>query len=147
MIIELRNLCSIVAGIFILTMECGLSASPCLVVVALVEGQQPVRTLNGHSDGIREVVFSHDGKLLASAGDDATVRIWNAATGAELHTLRGHGKHRVSGVAFSPDGTRLASAGWDQKVVLWNTSTGNRERVHKASGGGELDRVGIVLFE
>jgi WD40 repeat protein len=63
-------------------------------------------------------MFSPDGKRIASAGGDKTVRIWDAATGKELFKLTGHAEG-VWGVAFSPDGKLLASASWDKTVKLW----------------------------
>ena len=56
------------------------------------------------------MAFSPDGKRLASAGQDETVKVWDAGTGQEILTLKGHTEH-VTSVAFSPDGKRLASAG------------------------------------
>jgi WD40 repeat protein len=72
---------------------------------------------------IRDVTFSPDGTLLATAGRDKTARLWNTASGQLERTLSGH-RGSVSGVAFSPDGTLLATASEDKTARLWDTSTG-----------------------
>jgi WD40 repeat protein len=64
-----------------------------------------------------------DGQLAVSAGADATVRLWDLATGACLQTLLGH-EGRVTAVAMTPDGRLAVSAGADATVRLWDLATG-----------------------
>ena len=83
-----------------------------------------LQTLEGHSDSVRSVAFSHDSTRLASASFDNTVKIWDASSGDCLQTLGGH-SHWVSSVAFSHDSTRLASASDDNMVKIWDASSGD----------------------
>jgi WD40 repeat protein len=75
-------------------------------------------TPRGHSGLIEDLAYSPDGKSFATASDDGTTTLWEAATGQELLTLSGH-DGGVLAVAFSPDGTRLATGGVDGTVRIY----------------------------
>jgi WD40 repeat protein len=82
-----------------------------------------IGVLRGHSSWVLPIAFSTDGSGLASASDDATVRLWGTRTGAHIATLRGH-SGPIRSVIFSADGSRLASVSDDRTVCLWDGKTG-----------------------
>jgi RNA polymerase sigma factor (sigma-70 family) len=88
----------------------------------------------GHFNAVTELVFSADGKLLASSGNDGTVRLWDFATGKPVYTWASHQRslrvpYSVLANAYvsmdmTPDGRWLVSAGIDNIVRTWNGTTG-----------------------
>ena len=67
------------------------------------------------------------------------MKVWDAATGQEIRTLKGH-TERVTSVAFSPDGKRLASAGGDGTVKVWDAATGQEILTLKGHTGRVIER-------
>ncbi|MEH2421798.1 MAG: serine/threonine-protein kinase [Nostoc sp.] len=99
------------------------------------------KSLKGHSSDVNSVAFSPDGKTLASGSDDQTIKLWNLASGQEIHTLEGH-SNWIWTVAFSPDGKTLASGSADKTIKLWNLETGKLIRTLQ----GHSDGVSSVAF-
>jgi WD40 repeat protein len=97
----------------------GQDQSAALVVDA--RSGDEVFTLAGHQWGLDHVAWSPNGRWIATASIDGTVRIWDAPTGAWRSTLVGHSS-RVYRVAWSPDSTHLVSGSGDGTAKLWRVT-------------------------
>jgi WD40 repeat protein len=81
---------------------------------------------------VHSVAFSRDSTSVLSGSDDATIKLWDVATGRQLRVFNGHSK-RVNAVAASPDGTQVLSGSDDNTTMLWNVASGQLSRTFQAS--------------
>ena len=93
------------------------------VVLWDIASGSEIGALKGHGKGVTQVAFSRDGRFLASASTDNTIKIWDLPARREVRTLLGHTAN-IESMDFSPDGRLLASASEDGGTFLWDTSTG-----------------------
>ena len=101
-----------------------------------------VRFTLGHSAEVEGVAFSPDGKHIATASSDGTARVWDAATGHPVVTLKGHAA-KVTCVAFSPDGTRIATASFDGTAKVWDAASVGQALLTLK---GHTNRINAIAF-
>jgi WD40 repeat protein len=105
----------------------GLPARSGQVVIYDTKTWTTAATLPDHGDVVYDAAFSPDGKWLATASFDKTVKVWTTADGKPVETLRGHSDF-VYSVAFTPDGKRLLSSSKDRSIKVFSTENWQSER-------------------
>ena len=96
---------------------------------------------NGHESGVNCARYSPDGRKIVSGSWDRAIKVWDANSGQEIHTLNGH-TSSVSSVSFSPDGKNFASGSSDKTIKIWDTTSGKEILTLK----GHSDFVFSVSF-
>jgi WD40 repeat protein len=89
--------------------------------------------LSVRNNSVASVAFSSDGKRIVSGSNGGTLKVWDAQTGEEALTLKGHTGF-VQGIAFSPDGKRIVSSSNDKTLKVWGAQPGEEQLDHALEG-------------
>jgi WD40 repeat protein len=92
---------------------------------------------------VLSLVVSVDGSRVVAGNADQTVKIWNAASGALVHVLIGHGD-AVTAVAYSPDDKTIVSGSTDGTVRTWDADSGQQLRVLRGQSGQQILAVAVA---
>ena len=103
----------------------GLTGAYGVAAVYSVDDGSPITEIVGHRDVLYAAVFSPDENIIATAGYDRIINLWNAKSGEKIRELQGH-NGAIFDLAFSPDGKVLVSACADETVKVWNVQSGQR---------------------
>lgn len=125
------------------TMIAGTPPAPWLRLEKPSGAEDPalLRILIGHTDAIKCVAFSPDGRQALTGSYDKTARLWNSEDGRLLLTLQGRASS-INSVAFSPDGKRLCTASDDNMARVWDGTSGEQLLILQ----GHTERINSIIF-
>ena len=116
-----------------------------------LQNRTQIKPFLGHESWTWTADISPDGALAASGsgplsspeGTDTSVRIWDIASGAEIHKLDGH-TNTVDSVRFIMDGRQLLSAAWDGTIRRWDVNTGEQLQVYEEQDGARVYMIDLM---
>ncbi|MFN9602834.1 MAG: c-type cytochrome domain-containing protein [Planctomycetota bacterium] len=121
----------------------GVGGQTVIVDAESIAGSDPsprvVRRIEGHQDILYAVAIDPSGSMLATAGYDRVIHLWDFQTGTLLRSLQGH-NGAVYDLDFDPSGTVLASASADETIKIWRVDTGERL---DTLGQGEAEQYSV----
>lgn len=105
-----------------------------------IETGENIKSLEGHTFPIKSIIFSPDGKTLASGSIDSTVKLWNIEDGKQIKSFEGNVDF-VNEVAISPNEKSLAASSLDDTIKLWNLETGQKIKSFIEGGSESFDSM------
>lgn len=136
-----KSLRSSVARLALLVLTVAVATMVAAALMSLNEVWEEKVLRDGHTAAVRRAVFSPDGRLLVSVGEDKQVIVWDFARRERLATFTDH-TDWVAALAFSPDGKWFATGGYDRTVIVWDALKLHKERVLH----GHQDHVTALAF-
>ena len=98
------------------------SSSGDIIILDAITGT-PISVFSSHTNQVKAVAFSSDGRSLVSGGYGMIINLWDVQTGGVIKTFCGH-TNWIYSVSISPDCANIASGSWDNTIRLWDTQAG-----------------------
>ncbi len=125
-----------------LVVASGVAGAYGTALVFSVQTGELLHDLGGRRDVLYAAELSPDGTMIATAGYDRQIKLWDSLSGELLRTMTGH-NGAIYDLAFSPDGTLIVSGCADETVKVWSVETGKRLDT-LSQPEGEVSTVGVT---